>query len=430
MPELVDQARIEVRAGRGGDGASHFRREKYAPRGGPDGGDGGRGGDVILEVDEGLRTLIDFRYAKRFHAEDGRPGGDNDCTGPSGSRVVVKVPPGTLVYDDESGRLLADLSAPGQTLLVCRGGRGGHGNAHFVSPTNQAPTIRERGEPGAEHQLRLELKLLADVALVGYPNVGKSTLISRLSAARPKIANYPFTTLTPNLGVVRVDEGMSFVLADLPGLIEGAAEGKGLGHQFLAHLERARGIVHVLDLSGFERPDPVADYEVIRHELAAYDAGLAALPEVVVLNKVDLPAAAERAPEIEAELRRRGVRRVCQVSAVSGQGLPAVLQTLSALLREEPAETVVARRAAESADEEPEPTADGYEVAELEEGLFEVSGREVERLVAMCDLNNDEALMRLHRQLTRLGVIAALRDAGCQDGDVVKIGEEYLDFTE
>ncbi|MBI2299712.1 MAG: GTPase ObgE, partial [Armatimonadetes bacterium] len=235
MSQFVDQARIEVRAGRGGDGASHFHREKYNPRGGPDGGYGGHGGDVVFVVEPDLRTLLDFRFEHAFAAGDGQPGEKNDRTGAAGDDVVLAVPPGTLVYDDDSGALLADLAEPGRRHVICRGGRGGRGNAHYATATEQAPIFRELGEPGAARNLRLELKLLAEAALVGYPNVGKSTLISRLSAARPKVADYPFTTLTPNLGVVRVDDHVSYVIADLPGLIEGAAEGRGLGHQFLRH---------------------------------------------------------------------------------------------------------------------------------------------------------------------------------------------------
>ncbi|NUQ00092.1 MAG: GTPase ObgE [Armatimonadetes bacterium] len=430
MAELVDQARIEVRAGRGGDGASHFRREKYMPRGGPDGGDGGRGGDVILEVDEGQRTLIDFRFQRRFVAGDGKPGQGKDWTGADGDDVIVRVPPGTLVYEEPGERLLADLSVLGQRLVVCRGGRGGRGNAGFATPTNQAPVVREMGEPGEERELRLELKLLADLALVGYPNAGKSTLISRISAARPKIANYPFTTLSPNLGVVRLDEGASFVVADLPGLIEGAAEGRGLGHQFLKHLERARGIVHILDLSGFERPDPIADYRAIRSELERYDPDLAQLPELVALNKIDLGETRELAEIVAEELQALGVERTFPISAVSGEGLPELTRAMAELARQPASESLVARRAALAPEPPTEPDEADYEIVEVEEGFFEVSGRAVERAVAMTDLDNEESVMLLHRKLVRLGVIEALREAGCLDGDAVRIGSVTLDFEE
>jgi GTP-binding protein len=430
---FVDQARIEVSAGRGGDGASHFRREKYAPRGGPDGGNGGRGGDIVLWVDADLRTLVDFRFHPKFAAEDGAVGSRNDRTGADGADVRIAVPPGTLVYDDETDRLLADLSNAEQTLVACAGGRGGHGNAHYVSPINQAPIMREMGEPGQQRVLRLELKLLADAALVGYPNAGKSTLIARLSAARPKIANYPFTTLSPNLGVVRLDDGASYVLADLPGLIEGAAEGRGLGHEFLRHLERARVIVHLLDVSGYERQDPVADYLSIRSELAAYDPRLAGLPELVVATKLDLPDSSDMADLVAEELAPHGVERLWRISAVTGAGTAELAQAIAKYVLASATETVVAQEAQAEAElaaaaEPADPTA--FEIVEEEEGLFIVRGADVERAVAMCDLHNAESLMHLHRTMTRMGVIDALRRAGCLDGDLVRIGASELDFQE
>jgi GTP-binding protein len=428
--QFVDQARIAVAAGRGGDGASHFRREKYAPRGGPDGGEGGHGGDVILRVEPQLRTLVDFRFHRKFVAADGAAGETNDRTGADGADALVPVPPGTLVYDDETSRLLADLARPGDELVACRGGRGGHGNAFYATPVNRAPIMREMGEPGEQRVLRLELKLLADAALVGYPNAGKSTLISRLSAARPKIAAYPFTTLSPNLGVVRLDDGASYVLADLPGLIDGAAEGRGLGHEFLKHLERARVIVHVLDVSGFERPDPLADYRAIRQELAAYDPGLAGLPEIVAANKIDLLGDAELTAAAVDELTSQGVRAVYPVSAVTGEGLAPLAQAVAALVFATPGESVLAARAATESGPDEVVDEDAFELAQADEGLFVVSGRAVERAMAMCDTGNEEAVMHLHRTLTRLGVIDALRAAGCVDGDVVRIGETYLDFQE
>ncbi len=430
MAELVDQARIEVRAGRGGDGASHFLREKYHPRGGPDGGDGGRGGDVILVADPDQSTLVDFLYQHHFTAGDGGAGSGKHRHGADGGDQVVKVPAGTLVYDDDTGALLGDLVSAGDRLVICRGGGGGQGNASFATPTNQAPVMRELGEPGETRRLRLELKLLADVALVGYPNVGKSTLISRLSAAKPKIADYPFTTLSPNLGVVRVDYGRSFVVADLPGLIDGAAEGRGLGHRFLRHLERARVIVHLLDVSGIERPDPVADYDAIRAELVAYDPGLAELPELVVANKIDLPDGDAMAELVAEELQARGVTVVYPVSAVTGAGLPELVRAVSLALAAAPAMTLVARRSeAEAAEPEPEPD-DSFAIEQLDEELYQVTGAAVERAMAICDLDNDEAVMRLHRKLVRMGVIDALREAGCRDGDVVRIGGAEMDYED
>lgn len=430
MAQFVDQALIELRAGSGGDGASHFRREKYAPRGGPDGGDGGRGGNLLLRVDPHLRTLLEYQFRHRFVAADGQPGGTNDRTGAGGDDIVLAVPLGTLAYDNATGRLLADLSEPGQEWLACRGGRGGMGNARFVSATHQAPTLRERGEPGEAVTLRLELKLLADAALVGYPNVGKSTLIGRLSAARPKIANYPFTTLTPNLGVVRLDHETSYVVADLPGLVEGAAEGRGLGHQFLRHLERARVVVHLLDVGGLERDDPVADYDAIRAELTRYDPHLARLPELVVANKLDLPDGEAMLELITEPLAERGVERILPVSAATGAGLDALRLALGELVFSADVPSAVAARA-ERELLVAEPThAAPFAIEQDDEGTYCVTGREVERAVAMCDLDNDEAVMRLHHQLMRFGLIDALRRAGCGQGDAVRIGDVVLDFEE
>lgn len=432
MSQFVDQARVEFSAGRGGDGASHFHREKFAPRGGPDGGDGGRGGHIILTVDDALRTLIDFRYQKHFEAANGTPGSRNDCTGANGADIVLRVPPGTLVYDDETDRLLADLDTPGQRLIVCHGGRGGFGNARYATPINQAPEMRELGEPGEQRTVRLELKLLADAALVGYPNAGKSTLIARLSAAKPKIAAYPFTTLQPNLGVVRIDDNASFVVADLPGLIEGAAEGRGLGHEFLRHLERARVIVHVLDLSGFDRIDPVEDYDKIRSELVRYDERLGSLPELVVANKIDLADARDLVEVVAEELQSRGVERLYPVSAVTGEGVDELRSAIARAVFSAETETVVAQDAQAALLQAPEPVVDdqAYEIGVAAEGAFTVRGKAVERWVAMCDFQNRESLMHLHRQLTKSGILNALRDAGCTDGDAVQIGETWLDFTE
>lgn len=433
MAQFVDQARITVQAGRGGDGASHFRREKFVPHGGPDGGNGGNGGNVILIVEPNLNTLLDYHYNAHFAAGDGRPGEGGERTGGNGDDVFLKVPPGTLVYDDATDRLLADLDDPDAVFVAARGGQGGLGNTAFKSATHRAPTLREKGEPGERATLRLELKLLADAALVGFPNAGKSTLIARLSAARPKIAGYPFTTLTPNLGVVQVDTGASFVLADLPGLIEGAAEGRGLGHEFLRHLERARVIVHVLDIAGYERPDPVSDYHAIRQELAAYDEHLAALPELVVANKIDLPDGPDMADIVAEELAPHGVETLYRVSAVTGAGLPELRRALAEAVLTSTVDSVVARRAQRQGaalpamDEAPD---DGFTVVEADDGTFVVEGREVERLMAITDLDNEEALMRLHRTLVRLGVIEALRHAGCSEGDDVRIGEVVLEFQE
>jgi GTP-binding protein len=325
MATFIDQARISVRGGDGGDGAVAWRREKFVPKGGPAGGDGGNGGSVVLEVDEGLSTLLDFRYRHEHHGKPGERGGNKDMNGRHAPDVILRVPPGTMVYDDADGRLLGDLHQHGQRFVVARGGRGGRGNMHFATPTDQAPRHFERGTAGQERVVRLELKLLADVGLVGFPNVGKSSFIARVSAARPKIADYPFTTLIPNLGVVKLSDDRSLVLADVPGLIEGAHRGAGLGHQFLRHVERTRVLVHIVEISPEPGRTPLRDYLAIRKELALYDPGLASRTEIVALNKLDLPATRKRLPVIARTFARRGVK-LHAISAATGEGITPVLE--------------------------------------------------------------------------------------------------------
>lgn len=325
MTAFIDRARISVRGGDGGDGAVAFRREKFVPKGGPAGGDGGDGGSVVLEVDEGLSTLLDFRYRHEHHAKSGVRGGNKDMNGPSGADTILRVPAGTMVYDDETGDLLADLRAHGERFCVARGGKGGRGNMHFATPVDRAPRHAERGRLGQQRIVRLELKLLADVGLVGFPNVGKSSFIARVSAARPKIADYPFTTLIPNLGVVQLPGERSLVLADVPGLIEGAHAGAGLGHQFLRHLERTRVLIHVVEMGQGEGRAPLDDYLALRRELELYDSALAARSEIVVLNKIDLPATRKKLPALKKEFAKRGLR-LLGISAVTGEGMPEVLE--------------------------------------------------------------------------------------------------------
>jgi GTPase len=322
---FIDSARISVRGGDGGDGVAAFRREKYVPKGGPSGGDGGDGGSVILEVDEGLSTLLDFRYRHEHHARPGEKGANKDRYGKRGEDTVLRVPAGTMVYDDETGILLVDLQKHGQRFVAARGGRGGRGNIHFATPIDRAPRHFERGTAGQERNIRLELKLLADVGLVGFPNVGKSSLIARVSAARPKIADYPFTTLIPNLGVVQLSQERSLVLADVPGLIEGAHEGAGLGHQFLRHLERTRVLIHLLEISPVPGRTPLRDYLALRRELTLYDAKLAERAEIVVLNKIDLPSTKAKMAALRATFARRKVKLLA-ISAATGEGTAAVLE--------------------------------------------------------------------------------------------------------
>jgi GTPase len=328
---FIDQARIHVRGGDGGDGAVAWRREKFVPKGGPAGGDGGDGGSVILEVDEGLSTLLDFRYRHEHRAPAGEHGGNKDRYGRQGEDVVLRVPGGTMVYDDATAVRLADLQRHGERFVVARGGKGGRGNIHFATPTDRAPRRHERGRPGQERFVRLELKLLADVGLVGFPNVGKSSLIARVSAARPKIADYPFTTLVPNLGVVKLPGDRSLVLADVPGLIAGAHAGAGLGHQFLRHIERTRALVHVLEVSVAPGRTPLRDYLALRRELALYDPELARRSEIVALNKMDLPATRKRWPALQRLFARRGIE-LHGISAATGEGLAQLLEAAYAAL--------------------------------------------------------------------------------------------------
>lgn len=415
---FYDEAHIHVKAGDGGDGCVAFRREKYVPYGGPAGGDGGKGGDVILYVDPHLNTLYRFSRQRRFRAERGEHGRGKDQHGATGADVRIPLPPGTLVYDADTGELLGDLTEPGQELTVARGGRGGRGNARFASPTNQAPRIAEHGEPGEERHLRLELKLLADVGLVGVPNAGKSTFLAATTAARPKIADYPFTTLEPNLGVVVLDDQTQFVLADLPGLIEGASEGKGLGHQFLRHVERTRVLIHLLDgLSA----DPLADFAAINRELAAFGHGLAEKPQLVALNKMDMPQARERWPQVKAALAKQGYEAFA-VSALTREGTREVLYRAAQILAEspppEPVKVLPVFRFEEPFTIERE--GDGWRVR----------GKQVERLAAMTVWNLDEAVYRFQRTLDRMGITEALREAGARPGDTVRIGNRELEWEE
>lgn len=421
---FVDEARIYLEAGRGGDGAVAFRREKFVPKGGPSGGDGGHGGDVVLVVDSGLNTLMDFRHQRHFRAESGRGGEGSDRYGRQGADLVVRVPPGTRVLDDE-GHLLADLVHPGERRVLARGGRGGRGNSHFASASHRAPRVAERGEPGEALWVVLELTLLADVGLVGFPNAGKSTLISRLSAARPKIADYPFTTLVPNLGVVE-RYGDPFVMADVPGLIEGAAEGAGLGHDFLRQLSRTRVLVHLLDLSPDTARDPVADYHAIRRELALYSEALAQRPEIIVANKIDLPDARGRLGDVADRLGQP----VLALSAVSGEGLDELGWHVVEALRAAPP---AAAPPAPPTVPLPVPGVTVERVASVSDdgapAVFAVGGDVLARS-AMTRWGSSEAEQYFMEYLRRRGVVDLLRRAGIQDGDQVQVGEGTLVWFE
>jgi len=418
-PYFFDEAIIHVRAGNGGNGCVSFRREKYVPFGGPNGGNGGAGGDVYIVADRHLNTLVQFKKRRHFRAESGAHGQGKDMQGKRGKDLFIRVPPGTVVRDAKTGELLADLVQDGQKVLVAHGGRGGRGNAAFASSTNQAPRIAEKGEPGEARSLKLELKLIADVGIIGVPNAGKSTLLAAVSAARPKIADYPFTTLTPNLGVAVVDH-QSLVLADIPGLIEGAHAGAGLGIKFLRHIERTRVLIHLLDGAS---ADPVQDFEAINEELVLYSAKLAAKPQIVALNKMDLPQAQQVWPSVQAAMRERRIP-VFAISAVTGQGIRELLYAVLKILEEMPEEAVAV---AEAKVFRPAEEEDAFEVVR-EGDNFRVRGRRVERAAAMTDWNNQEAVARFQRILKAIGVLEALRQAGCQPGDTVVIGDYELEW--
>ncbi len=419
---FIDKAEIEVKSGKGGNGMVHFRREKYVPRGGPDGGDGGRGGDVILEVRPTLNTLNAFRFTTRFSAEDGKGGGSNNKFGKSAENLVIPVPPGTVVYDALTGDLIGDLTAAGQQLVVCKGGRGGRGNTHFKNSINQTPRTAENGEPGEEKRLRLELKLIADIGLVGVPNAGKSTLLSVLTNAKPKIAPYPFTTLEPNLGVAKVDEDTHVVLADIPGLIEGAAKGAGLGHDFLRHIQRTRVLIHLLD--GLAA-DPLADFAQINSELALFDPRLTEKPQIVALNKIDQPEVQERWPKIKKELKKRGYESMT-ISALARTDVDELLKKAAAVLAETPAP-----------EEEPElpvyrPAEDprAFTITREDDGGWRISSASIERAAEMTPWDQPGSVRRFQRLLDRLGVDKQLREAGAEEGDTVYIGEYELEYQE
>ena len=401
----------------------HFRREKYVPRGGPDGGDGGHGGDVILEVKTTLNTLSSFRYTKQFKAADGLRGGGNNKTGRSAESFILYVPPGTMVYDQTTGELLGDLVDAEQQFVVAKGGRGGHGNARFANSRNQAPRIAEKGEPGQERDLRLELKLIADVGIVGVPNAGKSTLLSMVTNAKPKIASYPFTTLEPNLGVVELDDGLTLVLADIPGLIEGAHKGLGLGHDFLRHIQRTRVLIHLLD--GLAE-SPVLDFAQINSELALFDPGLAEKPQVVALNKIDLPEVQRRWPQIEAELKQHGISPMT-ISAIAGTQVRTLLYRTYQLLAEAPMPPITSALGMpvyrlKVAPEE-------FTIERVSKG-WRVSGKDIERAAAMTYWEYDQSVRRFQRILKALGVEDALRTAGVKIGDTVFIGEYELEWQD
>lgn len=417
---FLDEVKIHVKAGDGGAGLVAFRREKYVPLGGPAGGDGGKGGDIVLVVNPRLNTLSRFQRQLHYKAERGQHGGSSNRTGASGADLLIEVPPGTVARDAETDELLADMTLPAQRVIVARGGRGGRGNSRFKSSTNQAPRLAEKGEPGAERWLKLELKLIADVGIIGVPNAGKSTLLSVVSSARPKIAAYPFTTLTPNLGVATVGD-REIVLADIPGLVEGAHAGIGLGHSFLRHIQRTRLLVHLLDGAG---EDPVGDFVQINTELALYDRALAEKPQIVALNKIDLPQAQTRWERVRTAVDGRGFP-VMVISAATQQGIHDLMNAVAALLAElpelPPAEEVPVFR--------PDDDQEDFEIVR-EGSAFRVKGKRIERAAAMTYWEYEEAVSRFQRILGALGITDGLREAGVTPGDMVLIGDVELEWSE
>ncbi len=414
---FVDEAEIYVRSGKGGDGMMHFHREKYVSRGGPDGGDGGRGGDLILKVDRRLNTLAQFRHISRFIAEDGQNGGPNNMTGRSAEDKIILVPAGTIVRDAVTNDLIGDLINEGQELIVARGGRGGRGNTHFVTPSYQAPRVAEKGAPAEERRLKLELKLIADVGIVGVPNAGKSSFLAAVTNAQPKIADYPFTTIEPNLGVAELDLDHTLVLSDIPGLIEGAHTGVGLGDSFLRHIQRTKVILHLLD--GLAE-DPIADFDQTNQEMALFDEKLIEKPQLVAFNKMDIPEAAERWPEVEKFLKRKGYQAM-PISAATGQNVRDVLWKLYEMLQNVPEELPTESLPVYLPKEDPRK----FEITKDAEGDWVVRGVSIERAAKMTFWEHSGSVRRFQTLLRTLGIEDALRDAGVQNGDTVMIGDDF-----
>ncbi|HCZ8622619.1 TPA: GTPase ObgE [Staphylococcus aureus] len=429
---FVDQVKISLKAGDGGNGITAYRREKYVPFGGPAGGDGGKGASVVFEVDEGLRTLLDFRYQRHFKASKGENGQSSNMHGKNAEDLVLKVPPGTIIKNVETDEVLADLVEDGQRAVVAKGGRGGRGNSRFATPRNPAPDFSEKGEPGEELDVSLELKLLADVGLVGFPSVGKSTLLSIVSKAKPKIGAYHFTTIKPNLGVVSTPDQRSFVMADLPGLIEGASDGVGLGHQFLRHVERTKVIVHMIDMSGSEGREPIEDYKVINQELAAYEQLLEDRPQIVVANKMDLPESPDNLILFKEEIGEDVP--VIPVSTITRDNIDQLLYAIADKLEEykdvdftvEEEESVGINRVLYKHT----PSQDKFTISRDDDGAYVVSGNAIERMFKMTDFNSDPAVRRFARQMRSMGIDDALRERGCKNGDIVRILGGEFEFVE
>lgn len=422
---FIDKARIFVKSGNGGNGAVSFRREKYVPAGGPDGGDGGNGASVIFEVDLGLRTLMDFKYQRKYVAEHGEDGSKKRKAGRNGEDLILKVPPGTIIRDEATGLVIADLKEEGDRAVVAKGGRGGKGNQHFANAVRQAPAFARSGSDGVEKWVVLELKMIADVGLLGFPNVGKSTFLSVVTKAKPKIANYHFTTLTPNLGVVQTKFGESFVLADIPGLIEGAAEGVGLGHDFLRHVERTKVLIHIVDISGLEGRDALEDFDKINDELKLYNEKLATRPQVVVANKMDILEDENVFEDFKNELENRGYK-VFKMSAATRQGVDDVIAYVSELLQE--AEEIELVSEEEMFRPELDEVKDEGLQVEIEDGVYVVSGKSLRRIMYSVNFDDMESIQYFQKAMENEGVFDKLREMGIEDGDTVRIYEIEFEF--
>lgn len=430
---FIDKAKIYIKGGDGGDGLVSYRREKYVPDGGPAGGDGGKGGNVIFRVDEGLRTLVDFKYQKHFKAPRGEKGKTKSQHGASSEDMIVRVPPGTVVYDDDTQEIIADLTQQGQEILVAKGGKGGRGNTRFATPSNPAPHIAENGEEGQERYIALELKVIADVGLVGLPSVGKSTLLSVISSAKPKIGAYHFTTITPNLGVVNIGEDRSFVTADLPGLIEGAHEGVGLGHDFLRHIERTRMIIHVVDMSATEGRDPFEDWQQINRELSLYSEKLEKRTQLIAANKMDMPQSAENLQVFREKMKSLGVEvEIVPISALTRDGIKDLLYKAADMLEEIPDQLHV--ESVEQLDEKKvyRLVEEGQMdfVVRRENDTFVVESPSIEKLLKRTQFNSHDAMIRFARIMKNLGVDKELRKRGAEDGQTIRIGDLEFDFVE
>ena len=425
---FIDEVKVEVQAGNGGNGCLAFRREKYIEMGGPFGGNGGNGGDVVFEVDEGLNTLIDLRYSKKYRAKNGEHGQGKGMHGKNAPDLIIKVPPGTVVTDTETGFILGDLTKKGDTLIVAAGGRGGRGNMAFATRTNTAPDFCENGEPGEEKILKVELKLLADVGLVGMPSVGKSTIISKISAAKPKIAAYHFTTLSPNLGVVKTTDNRSFVVADLPGLIEGASLGEGLGDKFLKHIERTRVIAHVIDMSGFEGRDPFDDYVIINKELENFNKKIMDKPQIIIANKMDMDSSKENLETFKKKLGKD--IPIYEVSAIKGEGFDQVLIVLADMLDKIEKEPLYEEERFESHVLYKFKAEQPFKVIKESENVYVVKGEEIERIYKMTWFVTDEAFLRFSNKLRKLGIDDKLKEMGIQNGDTVKILDYEFEYRD